>query len=388
MGRLAQGLAGPSQGLQTAIGQGRNAVAQFARDTQRQAASQAVKAGALGQGTQTALGQDVRQSVMSKLGANEANNAQLISNEGKAFMDKALDIGQQNKQLAQNQSQFDVTAGQNQQQINNQAGQFKDSQTLERERMAQQQGQFNTTSGQNQQQIDNQRAQFDQTLQLQKDELAAKVGQQNLSILSQLGGDIPVIASKVMNQVLGAAGAPLSDAEKADLGKWYDQQKAKGEKMDAQMDSLIQSMVKEATNPTKSAMTQLAEKEGENELAAQNLNTKLAQGGQLTPDEIKLGISSGAFPQVAATQVPAGKHVAEFLKKNPNGIINVGGSAYKLVKGSSPRTGSGTFSNQERHTDVAEVVDMATGQTKYFYNGKLNDKMPKTVSNDITPFGF
>jgi hypothetical protein len=388
MSRLAQGLAGPSAGLASSIGQGRNAVAQFAKDTQRQAASQAVKAGAVGQGTQTALGQEVRQSVMSKLGANEENNAQMISNEGKAFMDKALDIGQQNKQLAQNQSQFDVSSGQNQQQINNQASQFQTTAGQNQQQIDNQKSQFATTSGQNQQQIDNQKTQFGETLQLQKDELAAKVGQQNLSILSQLGGDIPVIASKVMNQVLGASGAPLSDAEKGDLGKWYDQQKAKGEKMDAQMDTLITSMIKEATDPKKSAMTQLAEGEAEKQLQAQNLQQKLSTGAQLTPDEIKQGIASGAFPQVAATAVPAGKHVAEFLKKNPNGVINVGGGAYKLVKGSSPRTGSGTFSNQERHTDVAEVVDMATGQTKYFYNGKVNDKMPKTVSNDVTPFGF
>jgi len=66
-------------------------------------------------------------------------------------------INNQNSQfgqsLAQNQNQFNTTAGQNQQQITNQNTQFGQS-------LAQNQNQFNTTAGQNQQQINNQNAQF------------------------------------------------------------------------------------------------------------------------------------------------------------------------------------------------------------------------------------
>jgi hypothetical protein len=393
MGRLAEGLEGPSQGLQTSIGQGRSAVAQFARDTGRQAAQTAVKTGGLGQGTQNSLVAGARQSVMSQLGANEANNAKMISDEGKGFMDKALEIGQQNKQLKQNQSQFDVTSGQTQQQINNQASQFGVSAGLEKERVGQgqqqinnQASQFATTSGQNQQQIDNQKAQFTSTLETNKDQFAQTMGMENTKLIATLGADIPVVASKLMNTAMGQTGQPLSDAEKGDLKKWYDDAKARGEKVDAQMDTLIQKMITDATAP-KSAMTTLAETEANDALTADTLKKKMASGAPLSQTDIDAGIKSNAFPQFTAETIPRGDNVNGFLQKNPNAVVNIGGKAYTVQGGDSYRTGSGTFSNQERHTDIAIVKDQQ-GNTKYIYNGKLNDKPPKTVSNDVTPFGF
>lgn len=386
MGKLAEGLNGPSAGLEASIGQGRSAVAQFAKDTQRQAAQTAVKSGALGQGTQSGLVQGARQSVMTQLGNNEANNAKMVSDENKAFMDKALDIGQQNKQLKQNQNQFDVTSGQTQEQINNQASQFQTSTGLEQQKIQNQASQFKTTSGQTQQQIDAQKDQFAQNLATNKDQFAKTMGMENTKLVATLGADIPGIATKVMNAALGANGTPLSDSEKADLGKWYDDQKAKGEKMDAQMDTLINKMVSDATAP-KSAMTTLAETQGQDQLTTDTLTKKLASGAQLTPDEMSAGIKANAFPQFTASTIPRGSNVQDFLAKNPNGVVNIGGQPYKVVGGDKVRTGAGTFSNQERHTDIAVVQD-ANGQTKYIYNGKVNDNKPGSVSNDISPFGF
>ena len=386
MAKLAEGLNGPSAGLEASIGQGRSAVAQFAKDTQRNAAQTAVKSGALGQGTQTGLAQGARQSVMTQLGANESNNAKMVSDENKAFMDKALDIGQQNKQLKQNQTQFDVSSGQTQQQINNQASQFQTSTGLEQQKIQNQASQFQTSAGQTQQQIDAQKDQFKQTLATNQDQFAKTMGMENTKLVATLGADIPGVATKVMNAALGANGTPLTDAEKQDLGKWYDEQKAKGEKMDAQMDTLIQKMVSEATAP-KSAMTTLAETQGEDALTADTLNKKLAAGETLTHTELRQGIKANAFPQFTAATLPRGGNVQDFLAKNPNGVVNIGGKAYTVKGGDSARTGAGTFSNQERHTDYAVVQDVS-GQTKYVYDGKVNDKPPKTVSNDISPFGF
>ncbi len=379
MGKLAQGLEGPSQGLQTSIGQGRSAVAQFAADTGRATAAQAVKGGALGQGTQTSLMQGARQSVMSQLGKNEANNAQMVSDEGKAFMDKALDIGQQNKQLKQNQNQFDVTAGQEDKKIANQETQFNTSTTN-------QVNQFQTTAGQNQQQIDAQKDQFAQTLATNKDQFAKNLGMENTKLIASLGADIPAVATKLMTTAMGQTGQPLSPAEKADLQKWYDDAKAKGDKMDAQMDTLITKMITEATAP-KGAMSTLADTQANDQLTTDTLTKKLASGEALTKDDYDAGIKANAFPQFTAATIPKAEHVNEFLQKNPNGVVNIGGTPYKVVQGDKVRTGAGTFTNQERHTDVVTVQDTA-GNVKYIYDGKINDKMPKKVSNDISPFGF
>jgi hypothetical protein len=122
-------------------------------------------------------------------------------------------------------------------------------------------------------------------------------------------------------------------------------------------------------------------------LVADTLKKKMATGAPLSQEEITSGIKANAFPQFTAETIPRGNHVNEFLQTNPNALVNIGGQAYKVLQGDSYRTGSGTFSNQERHTDVAVVQDQQ-GNKKYIYNGKLNDKPPKTVSNDISPFGF
>lgn len=379
MKNLATGLEGPSKGLSASIGQGRSAVAQFAKDSQRQAATQAVKTGAVGQGTEAGLVQGTRQSVMGALAKNEANNAQLISDEQKGYMDKALDIGMKNKELKQNQGQFDVTAGQEGQKIANQASQFQTSAGQDQQKINNQAAQFATTANQTQQQIDAQKTQFGQTMAAQKDELTQKMGLENTKLLADLGGAIPTVATKVMDGLLGKTGQPLTPSDKADLSKWYDDQKAKGAKMDAQMDKLIENMVNEAVNPQKSAMTQLADTEAANQLTSQTLQTKLSSGQPLSADEMQAGVKANAFPQFTAATLPVGSgNVNNFLKTNPNAVVNIGGTPYKVVGGSSPRTGHGTFSNQARHTDVTEIQD-AQGNTKYVYNGKINDKMPKTV---------
>jgi hypothetical protein len=85
--------------------------------------------------------------------------------------------------------------------------------------------------------------------------------------------------------------------------------------------------------------------------------------------------------------VPGNTQVREFLKANPSGMIKLGNDYYQILEGGNTRTGSGTFTNQERHTDWAKVRD-SKGNTKYIWGGKINDAPPKQTSNDITPFGF
>lgn len=368
MGRLAEGLAGPSKGLESSIGQGRNAVAQFARDTQRQAAGTALKAGAQGQGTQTALGQEVRQSVMGKLAANEANNAQMISAESKSFMDKALEVGHQNKTLAQQQSQFDVSSGQQQQQINNQASQFATSSGQQQQQINNQASQFATTSGQNQQQIDNQKAQFTQSLDLQKDELASRIGQQNMQNMIQLGGDIPVIAAKVMDQVMGKNGTPLSSAEKADLGKWYEDQKAKGAKIDDQMGQLIDKMVKDTVDPVKTP----------EDFANDNRNTAMTAilGGTkpldgMTPADWSQVASNPAMMQTLAQNnpkfkpsvvIPKTKSEADWKKAGiaAGDVVMVDGKPIKIVQFKTEKYSNWSGNTRKRNYTVG--IDIATNK--------------------------
>lgn len=368
MSRLAQGLAGPSQGLQTAIGTGRNAVAQFARDTQRQAANTAVKSGALGQGTQTALGQEARQSVMGKLVQNEGQNAQMVSNEGKAFMDKALEVGHQNKTLKQQQGQFDVTAGQEATKIANQASQFGVSAGQDQQRITNQASQFATTAGQSQQNIDNQKTQFGENLKLQRDELDNKIGQQATENMIALGGDIPTIAAKVMDGVLGKAGTPLTTEEKADLQKWYDEKKAKGEKLDTQMETLIDKMVKDSVNPDKTAKDVAGE--------ARNTAMKAILDGSkpitsMTPaDWTEVAGDPGMMqtlaqnnPQFKPTAtVPKTKSAADWQKSGlaPGDVVMQDGKPMKIVEYKTEKYKNWTGNTRKRNFTVA--IDLATNK--------------------------
>ncbi len=370
MGRLAEGLEGPSQGLQAGIGQGRSAVAQFAKDTQRNAAATAVKTGGLGQGTQNSLQANARQTVMSQLGANEANNAKMISDEGKSFMDKALEIGQQNKQLQQNQNQFERTAGQEDTRIKNQAGQFDTSIGLEKERVGQgqqqinnQASQFATTAGQNQQQIDNQKSQFAQSMETNKDQFAQTMGMENTKLIATLGADIPVVASKLMATAMGQTGQPLSDAEKGDLKKWYDDAKARGEKIDSQMETLITKMVTDATAP-KSAMTVLAEQDAEQELAKRVAEQREASGNPLTATEQAAAVKAGAYESYTPTSFPP---PGDGQKALVGKTINVGGTAYK-VTGYQRLTGTVSLQGPD-------------GKSKQIWGGKLQDRSPNAKGN-------
>jgi hypothetical protein len=75
-------------------------------------------------------------------------------------------------------SQFGVTSGQNQQQINNQASQFGQN-------LNQRQNEFGVTSGQTQQQINNQAGQFDKTLANQQQQFGVTAGQEDRRINNQ-----------------------------------------------------------------------------------------------------------------------------------------------------------------------------------------------------------
>lgn len=132
---------------------------------------------------------------------------------------------------------------------------------------------------------------------------------------------------------------------------------------------------------------------------------KINSGEALTQDEMTEAVKSGAIRTAALDAIPRGSgNVTNWLKDNPSGLVSIDGKVYKVVSGGRARTGAGTFSNQERHTDYTEVIDMATGQKKYIvgpYNNKgsshgyskektgIYDAPPKSLgSGDLTPFGF
>lgn len=96
------------------------------------------------------------QTSLANLAARNAAKSQ-TAQQGATLGGQAMGLEnsneQQTKALAQNQSQFEVNAGQNQQQINAQIDQFRQS-------LQQRASEFGTTAAQQQQQIDNQVAQF------------------------------------------------------------------------------------------------------------------------------------------------------------------------------------------------------------------------------------
>jgi hypothetical protein len=115
------------------------------------------------------------------------------------------------------------------------------------------------------------------------------------------------------------------------------------------------------------------------------LTSKIQAGESLTPTEETAAIKNGAIPTFTPANLGGGKDqkVADLIGKP----INIGGQVYTVVKGDRTRTGAGTTSVQERHTDWTEIKDK-DGKSWYVYGGKLNEKPPKKVSNDFTPFGF
>ena len=115
------------------------------------------------------------------------------------------------------------------------------------------------------------------------------------------------------------------------------------------------------------------------------IEEKIRSGGKLTEEEQKTAIAKGTIPEFTPSNLGGyqDQKVADLIGKP----INIAGKVYTVVQGSRTRTGAGTFTNQERHTDWTEIRDQ-DGKSWYVYGGKLNEKAPKSVSNDISPFGF
>lgn len=113
------------------------------------------------------------------------------------------------------------------------------------------------------------------------------------------------------------------------------------------------------------------------------IEEKIRAGEKLTEKEQTAGVKNGAIPEYTAGNLPKNKLGADLIGKP----INIGGTVYTYVQGSRTRTGAGTFTNQERHTDYAEVKN-ASGASLYVYDGAIHDRPPKKISNDVTPFGF
>lgn len=125
--------------------------------------------------------------------------------------------------------------------------------------------------------------------------------------------------------------------------------------------------------------------EAKNTAEQADIEKAIRAGEKLTPEQEASAVKNGTIPEFTAANLGGYKDqkVADLIGKP----INIGGKVYTVVRGSRTRTGAGTFTNQERHTDWTEIKD-SSGKSYYVYNGKINEKPPKEVSNDISPFGF
>lgn len=146
------------------------------------------------------------QTSLANLAARNAAKSQ-TAQQGATLGGQAMGLEnsneQQTKALQQQQSQFEVNAGQNQQQINAQIEQFRQS-------LQQRASEFGTTAAQQQQQIDNQVAQFakDQQTKLALAQLDAdtrlkvadlQVSTQGNENLSQAWGTLMQTISNIQN---------------------------------------------------------------------------------------------------------------------------------------------------------------------------------------------
>jgi len=341
--QLADGLNGaPTPGTQAAITQSREAVAQYAKAAQNRAAAVAAKNGSIGQGTANTMANAVRGDVLGELANSELNNAQLVSNEKQAFIDKAMQAGQFAQNRADNNAQFAAT-------------------------------------------MEQRKAEFDKNFGATE---AANYRNQ----LERMALDNPVLASKLTNYLLegksGAVGG-FTSQEKAEIQKYVADKKGQQDKLTEVMNSIIGAIPGqiEAGNKVTADATKKAEEQTQLDGYTKKLNT-LPAGGYLTEDEFKALEASGGVKRYSAQNLPTDTQGYQALvASTPHGIISVDGVQYRIGAFSQPRTGAGTFSNQERHTDVIELI-APNGTKKYAYDGKIADTPPKTVSNDITPWGF
>lgn len=115
------------------------------------------------------------------------------------------------------------------------------------------------------------------------------------------------------------------------------------------------------------------------------IEEKIRAGQPLTDAEQASAISKGTIPEFTTSNLGGykDKKVADLVGKP----INIGGKIYTVVQGGRTRTGSDTFTTQERHTDWTQIKDQS-GQSWYVYGGRLNAAPPRQTSNDVTPFGF
>lgn len=122
---------------------------------------------------------------------------------------------------------------------------------------------------------------------------------------------------------------------------------------------------------------------GIEEQELKDIKGKIANGTPLTPKETTKAVSNNLIPEYTLGNLPGYKDGADLVGKP----VNIGGKVYTYVQGSRTRTGAGTFTTQERHTDWAQVKD-SDGNNFYVYDGKFNTNPPKKTANDITPWGF
>lgn len=349
--QIASGVNGTAAlpGTEAAMRRNRETLAQYAGGMERQAGARATKSGAIGQGTAATLGDDTKSNVLSKLAENAQNETQIISTEKQGLIDRAG----QAVQVNQAREQFAASSAQR-------------------------------------------KEEFDKTFGSQE---SAKY----LNQLERMAQDNPVLAEKLSNYLMEGKTGPVgafTAEEKAKLAEFVKKKQGSQDKLDEVMSKILEGLPAQVLAGQQNSTDSTAAA-----AATNHLNT-LKPGEYLSDAEFTALQKSSGIKQVTMDTMPKGAGpIREWLAQNPHGIVNVEGKQYKVVRGGRAATGSGTFNNQVRHTDWVEVIDTATGQTKYIvapYNndGKshgyskekagIYDKPPKRGDGvgDWTPFGF
>jgi hypothetical protein len=111
----------------------------------------------------------------------------------------------------------------------------------------------------------------------------------------------------------------------------------------------------------------------------QAIEEKQRLGQPLTPEEENTLKSSNEWESYAVGAVPVhSTEVLEFKKNNPDGMINIEGTPYKLGT-----AGHFKIDGQKHTTDYVELINPKTGEKKYIYR-RVGTSLGNNLS-DITP---
>jgi len=335
LGQIADGLQDkPLPGTQAAILQNREALATYAKRAEAAAGAQAVKGGALGQGTANQMAQGVRGDILSELANTELQNTQLVSNEKQALIDKAVQAGQFGQTMDARKNEFSAT-------------------------MNQRAGEFEKTFGANE--AGNYRNQ-----------------------LERMAMDNPVLAGKLTDYLLagntGAVGS-FTPEEKEQIKTFVAKKQGQDDKLTDVMNTIIGAIPGQVAAGTKADAD--AQKKADDATVLQERvgrMSNLAADKFLEEADFKALEASQDVKRFTLTTIPAG---AEATQTYGGKVISIDGKQYKYVKSDNITTSwdsRGILPDKRDATTYVEVVD-SSGAHKFIYNGQVHDAPPKKDNN-------